>query len=851
MIIAFLDNVEVETEIWEEDNDDIDNIEEELEVFSCKDTASSQPHPLVLWLVYFFCLIQKQHYLPNSVIAALLNFLFILFNILGRISPEVAKIFEHFPRTSCELDKILGRKDGEVFTRYVTCGKCYSVYKYSDCFEVIGGTNVPKLCTYKKSDHGQSCKGKLLKPVELINKKINYPLKVYCYTSLQYYLEKILNRPGLCDLCDKWKTRKYDKDVFRDIYDGKVWSDFKVYNGKPFLLNKFTYGLMLNIDWFQPCKHTQYSVGAIYLTIMNLPREVRFKQENVILIGLIPGPSEPKHDINQFLLPLVKDLLDLWKGVEMKVLGTMVSVHCAVLCVTSDIPASRKVCGFLGHAAELGCSKCYKKFPGSLGNRNYSGFDRSKWIMRTVEKHRSNIGMIKKSATQAHRMELESKLGCRYSVLIDLPYFDPVTMAAIDPMHNLYLGTAKRLITIWINNGLLSDKDLKTIQNVVDSTDVPHYIGRIPHKILSSFSGFSADQFKNWTNLYSLIALRDILPSQDYKCWCYFVQASRILCQTKLTGEEIKLADAYLLQFCTKIVALYGQEVITPNMHLHCHLKNDLFNYGPVYGYWLFSYERYNGILEHFPSNNRSFEIFMMKRFLREFTLHSSLYYLPDDFQSDFSELVTCHLQSTQLGSLQMTMNGRFTDLINPGDISDWSVPEISSTQLSFPKVYIRSLLCNFSQLQLKKVYSLLYPLRNQDDIDISIVFKKYDSVIYNGVKLSFKKNSIIYATDMSSLTARPLLLNYFMVHSLKYRDTYFQHVFASVSWLKVHHKKDHYGKPLEIWWKDLFDSSLDSFVPIQLLICHSANCDIVFEGQTVLLMCSVQRIPNIMQVAT
>lgn len=33
---------------------------------------------------------------------------------------------------------------------------------------------------------------------------------------------------------------------------------------------------MLNIDWFQPFKYTNYSVGAIYMTILNLPRHLRF-----------------------------------------------------------------------------------------------------------------------------------------------------------------------------------------------------------------------------------------------------------------------------------------------------------------------------------------------------------------------------------------------------------------------------------------------------------------------------------------------------------------------------------------------------------------------------------------------
>ena len=60
---------------------------------------------------------------------------------------------------------------------------------------------------------------------------------------------------------------------------------------------------MLNLDIFQPFKNIQYSICAIYLTKLNLPRNMRHRQENVILVGLIPGPSELKHVFNTYLDP--------------------------------------------------------------------------------------------------------------------------------------------------------------------------------------------------------------------------------------------------------------------------------------------------------------------------------------------------------------------------------------------------------------------------------------------------------------------------------------------------------------------------------------------------------------------
>ena len=74
---------------------------------------------------------------------------------------------------------------------------------------------------------------------------------------------------------------------------GRLWKEFLLFNGLPFLAAKYSLAFMLNIDWFQPFKHRTYSVGVMYLSIMNLPRRIRFKRENIILLGLIPGPSEP------------------------------------------------------------------------------------------------------------------------------------------------------------------------------------------------------------------------------------------------------------------------------------------------------------------------------------------------------------------------------------------------------------------------------------------------------------------------------------------------------------------------------------------------------------------------------
>src|SRR2546430_429636 len=71
--------------------------------------------------------------------------------------------------------------------------------------------------------------------------------------------------------------------------------------------------LMLNLDWFQPYDGTIYSIGVIYAAICNLPRDIRFKRENLLTLGILPGPSEVSlHKINHYLAPIIDELKSLW-----------------------------------------------------------------------------------------------------------------------------------------------------------------------------------------------------------------------------------------------------------------------------------------------------------------------------------------------------------------------------------------------------------------------------------------------------------------------------------------------------------------------------------------------------------
>ena len=404
---------------------------------------------------------------------------------------------------------------------------------------------------------------------------------------------------------------------------------------------------------------------------MNLPRAVRFKRKNVILVGILPGPSEPRRDINSYMEPLVEELEDLWKGVRnSRVILSPIIVRCALLCVACDLPARCKLCGFLCHSAKLGYSKCLKQFPGVVGSVNYSGFDRACWPLRTDSVHRTHIRMFGQCVTKSERNTMESQLGCRYSILLRLPYFDAPCMLTIDPMHNLFLGTGKHLLQFWLDKEIINRSQYSSIQTYVDQMVVPADVGRTPFKIVSGSSSFTADQFKNWIILFSMPTLYEIL---------HFVLACHILCKHWLSLSDIDLFDVLLIRFCQRAQARYGDHFITPNMHMHGHLKSVVEDYEPVFGFWLFSFERYNGILGNQSNNHRDIESQLMNQFPRDNFIYSLEF--PEEFRDDFRGV--CSVEESMVGSLHETT---MSDMISSDSVEVASCSRRGVTDFCLPQ---------------------------------------------------------------------------------------------------------------------------------------------------------------------
>lgn len=653
------------------------------------------------------------------------------------------------------------------------------------------------------------------------------------------------------------------EDTLEDVYDGKVWKDYQYLNSTPFLASPHNLGLMMNVDWFNPYKHSPYSLGAIYLVVLNLPRSERFKIENLLLIGIIPGPSEPPLNINTYLEPLVDELNQLFvEGMYIQSRSQTVLLKAALLLVSCDIPAVRKVCGFLGHAAKLGCSKCLKSFhhSGGFGSRMlYSGFEDCP--LRTEAVHRQQAQLTLDQNTATSRKNAESATGSRYTALMELHYFDCVRFHVVDPMHNLFLGTAKHMIkNVWMKdlNGttLLLERDLVAIQERVDHCNVPSFLGRIPRKIASKFVSFKADQWKSWTLIFSVYALYGFLDNVHLECWRKFVRACRLLSSTIITSQQIQEAHHLLVDFCKNVEMLYGTEVVTINMHLHTHLKESILDFGPISSFWVFAFERFNGYLGKFPTNNRSVEIQLMRKFTRDLhfrNLSMSRWSFGEIPSFDFTqntctgtlkEMVVDHNEF----SIQLSLLPVIT--IQEVDQNLWSYEH----HVHFLGAGKRILLDDHQVDHLLKVYKILYPGLNFGKENTNRFVTQYGRLesrgqIWGSQNSSSKSSSFIVAAwygqggqiATEQVDLRPgLVLHYFKHYVyIGAATTQVPHLFAQAEWFSPHPEKQLFGYPIEVWCRNVYEQSGPaSILPFNRIYSQFVGGSYTHNDERVLCVC-------------
>ncbi|KAH9942644.1 hypothetical protein B0H21DRAFT_696303 [Amylocystis lapponica] len=329
------------------------------------------------------------------------------------------------------------------------------------------------------------------------------------------------------------------------------------------------------------------------------------------------------------------------------------------ICANCDTPAARKVNGTAGHAHDFHpCPYCETNI---LDVNKLSGYDYSKIS--------DDYNMLKhayraKDAGPRRENTILRDYGVRWSIMNILSGWLPASKTVLDFMHNIFLGIIAHLFMeilfkAYMFSGTGGSNSVKQrFEDTINSVRWPSHVTRLPKNLGENQSLKKADEWRRlltitpivlWTswkdNSDKIPVSAPPIPSNAkyrpahsrgcrdiYSVVLLLCAGVRILASRKITMAQARIGQDFLSQYCRRLKALGAD--LTINHHLSMHFAQFIKLFGPVYGWWLFAFERFNGLLEKVHVNGHDggrMELTLLRHWVQSHLIYEYVLSLPEN----------------------------------------------------------------------------------------------------------------------------------------------------------------------------------------------------------------------------
>jgi hypothetical protein len=327
-------------------------------------------------------------------------------------------------------------------TVLATCPKCFAAYFPEKQGKILV---YPPRCSHRAPYQQKPCGEQLTTQHVQDGESVRVPIQPFVMQDFDAFVATMLSRPGMEEILQKGTICEQRNQLF-DIKDGNFLRTIPDADGQPFMREtkngELRLAWSLCVDWFNPYLNKaagkSASIGSIVMACLNLPPHLRYKPENLFLVGIMPKREPSREQINHILSPIVEKFLHSWqKGTWFT--KTRLFPHgrlsrSIIALSVNDLLASKKVNGYGSHSADSFCSHCFTKLS------DINNINSSEWSKRTHEHHIHWATKWRDAKSKKERKVIFRDHGVRWSELLRLPYWDPTTQVIVDGMHGLLLG---------------------------------------------------------------------------------------------------------------------------------------------------------------------------------------------------------------------------------------------------------------------------------------------------------------------------------------------------------------------------------------------------------------------------
>ncbi|KAG2055668.1 hypothetical protein BDR06DRAFT_989036 [Suillus hirtellus] len=485
--------------------------------------------------------------------------------LLEGVLPEHPRPVRHL----LSAKRRLGIDADQWITQYVICPECWKHFTPAQVKELPSPECTVPDCEGVLYDEHTDAKGK----------RVRTSKKIMLHISLIGSLRRMFMQPGFAksvrDSRQDHPGQNEDEDyVMTDMHDGMLWHELET--------------------------NTVRKIGKLV---------------NVICAAIMPGQKEPNIvQINHCLEPSTRELMELKNGVKMDVYGEegLVDVFADNEALACNMPASHKCNGTAGHSHDFHpCAFCDIDI---IKINTPEGYNNS-WTAKD-DYHMLRQSFYSKDATPARQEAILRDHGVRFSILNVIPGWLPSRKSALDFMHCIFLGIISHLFMHVLFGGYMLlgmggiNSPKRQFEDIINAVRWPSHVTRLPKNVLLIFIQHQLvilwwawrDANDEIPDTKPPLPPNTVAPDFSRNCRSLY-QAILFLCTGVriLTSRTISMAQArtgqsFLAHYCLECLQL--RIPLTINHQALMHTADMIKKFGPVYAWWLFAFEWFNGMLE-------------------------------------------------------------------------------------------------------------------------------------------------------------------------------------------------------------------------------------------------------------